>query len=240
MNDGVLDKHYAHQRITKKYLQFRYKMRALVACSVIKKYLHQTNPIHLVDFGAAEGLTLMEMARILGEGEYTGIEFDESLIKSAPLVPDGIRLIQGNVSHCPMKDSSVDVITALALMEHLQHPEEALKEAARILKTGGLFVATAPVPFWDRHTDFLHTKETFGAKAHMTDMGEDMMRNMAKKSGLHMVEYSKFMLAPVGFLPYLKISISPRIARSIDGILQKTHLFGWLYVNQCFVLQKIT
>src|SRR3990167_102423 len=96
--NGVLDRTYAEQRLKKKYLKFRYQERSLVSTFVIKKYISKTADFTLVDFGAAEGRTLMEISRILGEGSYIGIEYDLSLIKSAPQLPSNVKLLQGDVT----------------------------------------------------------------------------------------------------------------------------------------------
>ena len=107
--DGVLDKQYASQRKLKKYLEFRYKERALASVSAIRRYLGQHDTIRLIDLGAAEGLTLLEIARILGRGEYIGIEYDQGLIASAPKLPGNVHLAQGDVNDMRVfHDNSVD------------------------------------------------------------------------------------------------------------------------------------
>jgi len=236
MNDGVLHKDYASERLKKKYLSFRYRERALVAASMIKEF--KPGHIRLVDFGAAEGLTLIEMARLLGPGEYIGIEYDKGLIESAPKLPENIKLIQGDVTNIPdIASNSTDEITALALMEHLEDPVKALKEAKRILKPGAIFIATSPVPSWDKiSTKFSGTK--FGGEAHLTDINDQTMRRLAREAGLQVIESFRFMWAPVGFIPYLKISVSPSFAWAIDKVLNKIPFLGWSFVNQCFVLKK--
>ena len=44
------------------------------------------------------------------------------------------------------KDCSLDAVTMLAVLEHLENPATVLKECFRVLKHGGLFLATTPTP----------------------------------------------------------------------------------------------
>lgn len=43
-------------------------------------------------------------------------------------------------------DESFDVVVMLAVLEHLQHPREILRESVRVLKKGGVIVVTTPTP----------------------------------------------------------------------------------------------
>jgi ubiquinone/menaquinone biosynthesis C-methylase UbiE len=118
--DGVLGKSYAKDRLNKRYLEFRYKERALVASWATKKYGTSRPILKLVDFGAAEGLTLLEMRRLIQKkGEYIGVEYNQSLINCAPKLPEDIKLIRGDVTDIRnIGDNSIDVVTALAVLEH--------------------------------------------------------------------------------------------------------------------------
>jgi ubiquinone/menaquinone biosynthesis C-methylase UbiE len=46
----------------------------------------------------------------------------------------------------PIDDGIADVITMLAVLEHVKYPELILKEAYRILKPDGLMIITTPTP----------------------------------------------------------------------------------------------
>lgn len=235
---GVLDKKYADARKKKLHLSFRYKERALVAASIIRKH-HGDHPVHLVDFGASEGRTLLEMRRLLGgEGTYIGIEYDQSLIESAPELPRGVSLLQGDISKLEiLPNQSADAVTALAVLEHLTDPLQALKEAERILKPGGLFVATAPNPFWDHAAD-MFGMSAFGGEHHEIELDERSFRGLLEKTGFEYVTFFPFMWVVLGFLPYLKIPMSASFAWKTDQILQRLRIVNWSFVNQCFVARK--
>lgn len=238
---GVLDKKYAEERLKKRYLKLRYKQRALVSAWAIKKYLSLKGGFRLVDFGSADGLTIIRLADSVGiKGEYTGVEYDQSLIDSAPSLPPSIKLIRGDVTSLPMIENDyADVITALALLEHLDDPFLAIKEAKRILKPGGIIIATSPVPFWDHLADRILIKDLSGDEHHVTDMNRKMFLQLGRSSDLELVTFFYFMWAPIGFLPYLKIPVSEKFAWRIDRILNKLKLFNWSFVNQCIIFRKL-
>jgi len=46
----------------------------------------------------------------------------------------------------PLPSARMDAITALAILEHLEKPQEFLSECFRILKKGGVLILTTPTP----------------------------------------------------------------------------------------------
>src|SRR3972149_2002436 len=112
---GVLDKKYAIERLQKPELKFRYKVRAAFVKNAVKKYLKKTYGLHVLDFGAAEGLTMLEMDRLLPESAFTGIEYSEELINQAPSLPENIKLVRGDVTNIENREinNNYDVVSAL-------------------------------------------------------------------------------------------------------------------------------
>ena len=58
----------------------------------------------------------------------------------------------------PLADDEYDTIIARHVLEHLEHPEEAFAEAARILVDGGVFEVHVPLGL-DAQTDPTHVDE---------------------------------------------------------------------------------
>lgn len=57
-----------------------------------------------------------------------------------------------------LPDASVDAVTMLAVIEHLEGPNNILKEIFRILKPGGKFILTTPSPAGKPVLEFLAFK----------------------------------------------------------------------------------
>ena len=237
VSKGVLDSEYAAERVKKPELIFRYKSRALVVSRAVKKFAPDLTRPDLVAFGCADGLTLLELDRLLSCRIGIGVEYAAELLARAPKMPEHLRLLQGDVTSLPpeLTDESVDLVSALALIEHLPDPLAAAKEAWRILKPGGLFVFTCPSPIWD---DISTKVKLLHEEQHESDMNRAAMTKLARDAGFQVMEYLPFMNAPIGFLPYLKIPVPPSLALGIDKLIHLPRIFDFCFVNQCLIARK--
>jgi SAM-dependent methyltransferase len=69
--------------------------------------------------------------------------------KDCPHDQSGIDLF-GTAYEMPCPDNDFDCVLSTAVLEHLEEPQRALREAARVLKPGGYAIYTAPL-FWHVH-----------------------------------------------------------------------------------------
>jgi len=70
-----------------------------------------------------------------------GIDYDYlSLTKHKTIV----NKIRGNITKLPFSDSTFDLITSNMVFEHLDNPEEQLKEISRVLSKGGKLIFHTP------------------------------------------------------------------------------------------------
>ena len=232
-----MDETYARDRQNKPAVSYRYRTRALTAVRAMQRHLQTTGALHLLDMGAADGGTLLEMGRLLGAGTtITGVEYSPVLVALAERLEAAVHVVRGDISALPasVKDQSYHVVTAMAVLEHLEQPLMAIREAAAVLKPGGLLVATTPQPFWD----VLATRLRLLEDHHETHIRRAEMVAYAQQAGLDVLEYGNFMWAPVGFLPYLGIRIPARLTHAVDQAVQKLRVLNWLFVNQMVVARK--
>jgi SAM-dependent methyltransferase len=59
--------------------------------------------------------------------------------------PGTVRFAAGECAAIPLPDSSVDALYCVSVLEHVENPERAVPEVARVLKPGGLFVLTIDI-----------------------------------------------------------------------------------------------
>lgn len=233
---GVLNQTYAFDRQKKPELRFRYRVRAQVVAQATRKYLGHNYSLRGLDLGPAEGLTLLELNSLVDNGAFVGVEFSEALIRAAPDLPLNINMVGGDVRNLPVEDNSFDLVTALALLEHLPDPLLTVQEVYRVLRPGGIFVATCPQPFWDNISTRLGLLK---GGYHETDMDSKMMVSVIKQAGLTLLAYKRFMWAPIGFMPYLKIPVSPSLALVCDSFIASLKIFNGLFVNQAVIARKV-
>ena len=235
---GVLDRQYFRGRMERPEYVFRYKTRSLIVHYAVSKFLRTPAKPCLLDFGAADGLNLLELNDILtGEWALLGIEYSTELVAEAPELPLNVTLSQGDITQ-PVEVQGwgqCDVVSALAVLEHLKSPIEAVKNAAAVLKSGGIFVATSPVPFWDWLSSRLGLLK---GDQHESDIDRRAMIICLHAAGFKVEELGKFMWAPIAFLPYFGIRVSPAISLKVDAFVGKLKVFNFLFVNQYVVGRK--
>lgn len=93
----------------------------------------------LLDIGCGwEARLLKELEPHIGRG--IGIDFKAPGIRTERLQTISAVLD----TELPFSEQSFDLITMLAVLEHLQHPHAILKETARLLRPGGGVLLTVP------------------------------------------------------------------------------------------------
>jgi SAM-dependent methyltransferase len=90
---------------------------------------------HLLDIGCGSGLAA-QLAAKLG-AHVTGIDASEAeLVIARERVPNG-DFRRGEMEELPYADASFDVVTGFNSFQYAEDPVNALREARRVVKTGG-------------------------------------------------------------------------------------------------------
>jgi ubiquinone/menaquinone biosynthesis C-methylase UbiE len=223
---------YSEGRRTQLHLRWRYERRAIEAVAAYRRIGTPRESHRVLDLGAADGLTLLEIRNLLGgRGTFDGVELSDSLmVQSAPL-PSDTRLLKGDVMRLPtsLEPTSYDLVTALAVLEHLPDPESCVREARRMLKPGGVFVATCPNPLWDRAAG---TLGLVADEHHEQQMTRHRLVDLLRNGGFEFVSYRPFMWAPVAALPYGGVYVPMNITSLVDSVARGARILDFTFVNQ--------
>jgi len=235
---GVMDAAYARGRRETPHLIWRYRMRAFEAAAAYSELGERLKSYRVLELGAADGLTLLELRNFFGHrGIFDGVELSDSLLAAAPPLPGDTKLLKGDVMSLPeaLTQTSYDLVTALAVLEHLPEPLLCVREAYRMLRPGGVFVATCPNPRWDRIAGAL---KLVADEHHEQRLTMEGIAQMCRTAGFQHVRGRPFMWAPVGLLPYAKISVPLPLAASLDAFARRLAFMHCTFVNQLVYAQR--
>lgn len=111
----------------------------------IKNWVKETN---ILDVGAGDGL----ITSLLGA---KGIDNEPEGVRLAQ--EKGVDVVMGDAYNLPFEDNSFEAITMIDIIEHLDTPIKALKEAKRVAPV--LYVNTPPKKDDGTLTDKFHVQE---------------------------------------------------------------------------------
>lgn len=90
-------------------------------------------------------------------GKYFGVDISANSVNYARKLGLDVCLIQ-DASRLPFDDLSFDVVVCLEVLEHLFQPQLAAQEILRVLRPGGVLIATVPnLTHWRHRMHFFVT-----------------------------------------------------------------------------------
>ena len=218
---GTLDINYHIGRKTKKSLKYRLKRRTHEVIRAIKTY-YPGNINFILDIGTADGLMLSHIKKEFPFAVCIGLEYSEHLI--AMNQDEAIRMVCGDAQDLPFEEDNFDIAIATAVIEHIPYPDKMLGETYRVLKKDGIFILTAPDPFWEHLATMVgHLPD----EQHNKVMNLKELREIFRKFHFEILEADKFMLSPVGMPFEFKIE---RVVKSLG--------LRCLFANQIIVGRK--
>ncbi|HLS47355.1 MAG TPA: class I SAM-dependent methyltransferase [Gemmatimonadales bacterium] len=105
--------------------------------------------MRILEIGCGRGIALPPLARLLEPVRLTGLDIEPGLLMEARLRIDraGIRaeLVPGDARAMPFPAASFDLVIDFGTCYHIARPVDALREVARVLAPGGMFVHETPL-----------------------------------------------------------------------------------------------
>ena len=112
---------------------------------IVRSWLERLHPLEkndlLVDCGAGTGTFAAEIS---GLCRVEAVDDHEESLMLARAKLGASQVKEGSCTNLPYANASIDVLTALDVIEHVQEDRKALEEFARVLKPGGIAVITVP------------------------------------------------------------------------------------------------
>lgn len=169
-------------------------LRALLE-KLFKKHL--TKDMIVYDIGCGDKPFKLDVK------QHVGVDLDHGFYDSSHLD------ILADAYNVPVEDGVADAVISSQFLEHLERPEDAIKEIRRLLKDDGLFFISVPflAPIHAAPHDFTRMTE-FQLQRHLKDNGFDIL-SMERLSGFWYVAgvFTGLYLQPInrGILKRTKI-----------------------------------
>src|SRR5438067_3051164 len=130
--------------------------RRTAALRFLADYAPRVEPCRILDAGCGTG-ALLEALRAEPGRETVGLDFAEAALQFCR--ERGYdRLVRGDLTALPFAGAQFHAVTALDVIEHVEDDKAAVGEIARVLRPGGILVATVPAYrfLWSGHDVALH------------------------------------------------------------------------------------
>jgi SAM-dependent methyltransferase len=109
----------------------------------------QAAPESVLDIGCGEGVLTEQWAQRLGDGQVVGTDLDDPKLKAewATRQRPNLRFEVMPVESLSFADDTFDLVAATEVLEHLENPEAAVAEMARVARRW-LLVSVPHEPLW--------------------------------------------------------------------------------------------
>jgi SAM-dependent methyltransferase len=140
--------------------------RRTAALQFLQEYAptHEDHPLRVLDAGCGTGGTLDALRDLPGV-----------IAVGADLSPAALdfsrdrrhtRLVGADLHLLPFRTASFDAVLALDVLEHLPDDRRAVQEISRVLRPGGVLVASVPAYqfLWGPHDEALHHQRRYSSR----------------------------------------------------------------------------
>jgi len=173
-----LEEYHKMHALERKYWWFQGRRRVILG--ILGQYARALGSRPTVlDIGCGTGMLLEDLEKI---GFATGLDFSSVALEYCRNRGNG-NLGRADVRYLPIRSDSVDLITALDLIEHIEDDHGLMGEFHRVLKPGGIAIMSVPAhpKLWSGHDVALH---------HFRRYTKPQFRQLVEGHGLRFSKYS--------------------------------------------------
>src|SRR5260370_31350473 len=99
----------------------------------------------VLDVGGGAGSVAKAVKRERPDLEVVGCDVSRSALAVAGASPDGVNFRAAEAEKLPFADGEFDFVWIFDVLEHVEKPEQVLREIARVLRPGGAFHLVLPL-----------------------------------------------------------------------------------------------
>jgi len=178
----------------------------------------------VLDVGCGDGYLCNELVRRGWHG-VVGVDLARSRLDYVQSRFPSIRLAQTDIHRLPFKDGQFDLVTCSEVLEHLEDPEAAFRELARVSRR--YVICTTPYREGVQQTYCPHCHRTFPPAGHLQSFDEHRFTSMGEAAGLMLRKWRH--THPM--LEYRRFRYCPPLRWLIQGYYRQSGFLGGLFVR---------
>ena len=129
--------------------EYRNFFHAYLEVPTVLRSMRVANHMRVLEVGCGRGVALVRLAELRRPTRLAGLDIAPELIdvagQRARRAGASLELHVGDVRAMPFEDGAFDVVMDFGTCYHIDRPEAALREIARVLTHDGLFVHESPL-----------------------------------------------------------------------------------------------
>jgi ubiquinone/menaquinone biosynthesis C-methylase UbiE len=138
----------------------------------------------VLDIGCGSGWLIAALEKANPRG-ICGLDISRGqYLKAADPSMPRAPFVEGDAYYLPVRDESVDVVIMTEVLEHLDRPSAAVRDAARVLRRGGRLLVTVPAEEQIRYTLCIHCNRKTPINAHLHTFDFTKLKALLEDSGL--------------------------------------------------------
>jgi len=104
--------------------------------STISSLVKSVESVRILDIGCGEGIVAHFLIKRLciHATQIVGLDIERNCLKIAKGINPEVQFFQASIYELPFHDNSFDLVLGLEVLEHLQFPQRAIGELARVSK----------------------------------------------------------------------------------------------------------
>jgi len=160
--------------------------RRAAAARFIRDYAPPERPLQILDAGCGTG-GMLDLFTSWPDAEVTGADLASEALQFSRRRGHR-RLVGADLTLLPFRSGTFDVVTALDVVEHVPDDARALSEVSRVLRPGGILVASVPAYqfLWGPHDEALHHQRRYSGP---------QFRDVVQASGLRVEKLTYLLTA---------------------------------------------
>ena len=119
---------------------YYYSQNGKISCRDIAEQIRELPYESLLDVGCGTGF-LIDLLAKQRSARYCGADLSDGMIRMAKEKRiEGAEFAVSSADKLPYPDETFDIVTCSQSFHHYPYPEQAMREAKRVLKPGGLYI----------------------------------------------------------------------------------------------------